>query len=399
VSEVTHFPRILPVLAALLLGVAPCLQSSPAVQHPKEAAAPAQPAQTGTAEPVAAAPVMPEDAALTKADGAAPAKPEDAAPAKPEATAKAKSQSDLLRIERGEGLLPLLIPRDEELIFNVRVDLGIGMPKLGTVTLTSKVEPHRGSLLVRDPKLAANGEAAELAAIANGGNAFYRLLEHRTSRLQPQAWPNIVHQSTQTGTENRKREQHIGFKEQGYVTRFRNDGHCRGCDLQTHFVEGTWTWSDPKHCKSCKSAEHRVWRDLQERPIPVGTVDMVTAVALARSMVLEDVNEVTFPLIDEEELWNLTVSRGENRRIEVDAGRFDATHILLDTQPAAGENAKPEDFHGLFGIHGTVSIWFDTKTGVPVLISGNVPLGPITLTAEVQLASYRGTPEGFAPAP
>ena len=317
--------------------------------------------------------------------------------------------ADLLRVERGEGLLPLLISRNEELTFNVRLNLGLVSPDVGTVILESKVSPFRASALLARQPGSVDGERAELSATAKGGYAVYNLLEVRSSMILPQAWPHIVHRSTQTGTESRRREQLIGLKppaegeepggEPEYFTRYRADGHCWGCELQQHFVEPTWSWNKAHHFEKCKRAEHRVWRDYQERALPEGTVDMVTAVTLGRSMLLLGVNEVKFPMIDEEQLWDLTVSRGRTKRVKVDAGRFDASEILLKSQPAKGENAKPEDFQGLFGIHGTVSIWFDTKTGVPVLISGSVPMGPFTLNAEVQLASYRGTPAGFAPVP
>jgi hypothetical protein len=300
--------------------------------------------------------------------------------------------------ERGPGLMPVLVARDEELTMSVRVKLGIaGSPRLGTVVLHSRVVPNRGSVLVRDAAPEAAGERAELIAEAKGGNSLYHLHEVRKSLLLPQDYPRIKHSSVQTGSENRKREQEIGLRDGEWLTRFRGDHHCGGCELQQHFVEPTWAWQDPRHCKKCKRAEHRVWREWQQRPLPVGAVDMVTAVTLGRTLLLLGESEMTFPLIDEEELWELTIRTGRVERISVDAGQFDATEILLQTRPAPGEDADPEDFKGLFGIHGTVSIWFDTKTGVPVQISGTVPLGPFTLDARVELESYRGTPAGFAP--
>lgn len=300
--------------------------------------------------------------------------------------------------DRGPGRLPVAVARGEVLTMNVRVKLGIaGSPRLGTVTLTSRVVPHRASLLRRDAEVDTALERAELIAVAKGGNALYQLIEERKSLLLPQAWPHIRHTSVQTGSENRKRQQDHGWGEDGYHTRYRKDHHCGGCKLQQHFVEPTWSWQDPRHCRKCKRAEHRVWREWRDRPIPEDSVDMVTAVMLGRTMLLLDQDEMTFPLIDEEKLWELHIRRGRSERIDVDAGEFDATEILLDTQPAEGEDSDPEDFKGLFGIHGTVSIWFDSKTGVPVRISGVVPLGPFTLDARVELATFRGTPAGFAP--
>lgn len=372
-------------------------------------AAAAQAVEGPTSAPEAAPEVAPvvvepeiEPAQDPEPQAAAPAA-QKAAPAEDEpAKAARKSWGDDPRLEgmfvfdRGEEQFPVAVARNEELTMNVRVKLGI-TTKLGTVTLTSRVVPHRGSVLVRDAQSSTGLERAELIAFAKGGNALYHLEEERKSLLLPQAWPRIRHTSVQTGTESRKREQEIGLGEEGFHTRFRGDHHCGGCELRQHFVEPTWAWQDPHHCKKCKRAEHRVWREWQDRPVPEGTVDMVTAVMLGRSMLLLGERDLTFPLIDEEKLWQLRIRRGRSERIEVDAGEFDATEILLETQPAPGEDADPEDFKGLFGIHGTVSIWFDTRTGVPVQISGVVPLGPFTLDATVELASYRGTPAGFAP--
>lgn len=403
------FPRtLLPSLA-----LASCVGAAP---RPAESVAAPQVADYGEQEELddlAALEQAPAvDPAAAREPDQAPAPPREpeqpaAAPQEPAAAEPAAARDPrlddprlegMLVFERGPGLMPVLIARDEELSMGVRVRLGIaGSPRLGTVLLRSKVVPNRGSLLVRGASTDAKGERAELIAEAKGGNSLYNLHEIRKSLLLPQAWPRIKHTSVQTGTESRMREQEIGLGEQGPYTRFRGDHHCRGCDLEHHFVEPTWAWQDPQHCKKCKRAEHRVWREWQERALPAGAVDMVTAVTLGRSMLLLGEREMTFPLIDEEELWELTIRTGRVERINVDAGQFDATEILLETRPAPGEDAKPEDFKGLFGIHGTVSIWFDTKTGVPVRISGTVPLGPFTLDARVELESYRGTPAGFAP--
>lgn len=378
----------------------------PSESAPVQAEAPTEPAAHAAPAPVPEQP--PPAQSLPQEQVVLPVQPVAAAPTPASSTPASSSaprvQADdprlegLLVFERGEGLMPVLVARDEELTMNVRVRLGLaGSPRLGTVVLRSKVVPNRGSVLVQRPSAEAKGERAELTAEAQGGNSLYHLHEIRKSLLLPQDWPRIKHTSVQTGTESRMSEQEIGRGEQGHRTRFRGDHHCRGCQLPQHFVEPTWAWQDPQHCKKCKRAEHRVWREWQERALPEGAVDMVTAVTLGRSMLLLGEREMTFPLIDKEELWQLTVRTGRSERIEVDAGSFDATEILLETRPAPGEDAKPEDFKGLFGIHGTVSIWFDTRTGVPVRISGSVPLGPFTLDARVELASYRGTPAGFEP--
>ena len=44
----------------------------------------------------------------------------------------------------------------------------------------------------------------------------------------------------------------------------------------------------------------------QTREIPPGTLDMLSAVYLARTMVREGVENVSFPLVDKQKLWNVS---------------------------------------------------------------------------------------------
>jgi hypothetical protein len=141
-----------------------------------------------------------------------------------------------------------------------------------------------------------------------------------------------------------------------------------------------------------------MWKAPVAKPVPEGTVDMVTAMLLARSLVQHGKSSTSFTLLDKDDLWEVDVSLGRRETRSVRAGKFEALEVLLVTRPAAGEPAKESDFKGLFGLHGTISIWFHAATGVPVEISGTVPAGPIELDVAIELARYRGTPEAFAPA-
>jgi hypothetical protein len=59
-------------------------------------------------------------------------------------------------------------------------------------------------------------------------------------------------------------------------------------------------------------------------------------------------------------------------------------------------SGKSEKFKGLFGIHGSLSIWLEKETGVPVSIEGILPAGPLNVGINLRLKGFRGTPEGFA---
>ena len=310
-----------------------------------------------------------------------------------------------LRVERGEQHLPLLIPRDEELVYSVTLNLGpLGDPVVGRVTITSQVRPYQPNLLLMGAASAEDassaddvtGETGFIEARASGAYAVYELQDSITCTILPQKWPSLIHRQVQTGSENRKREVMLGWREGTFSGLYRRDGHCKRCKLRTHFVKPTWAWQDERHCKKCRRGEHRVWREPEFREFPEESVDMLGAVFLARSMLQLDQRRSQFPLVDKDELWTVKISQGEKRRQKVPAGTFDAVEVELVTKIPKSEKDREvdEQFAGLFGIHGTLSIWMH-PTGVPVRIRGKVPVGPINLDVSIKLKSYRGTPPDF----
>jgi hypothetical protein len=122
---------------------------------------------------------------------------------------------------------------------------------------------------------------------------------------------------------------------------------------------------------------------------------MLTAIQLARTMIADDEDSLKLVLIDKLELWDVTLSRGASKFQKVRAGVFDAVEIRMVTRPPAGAEGRDNDFEGLFGIKGSISMWFDADTGVPILIEGEVPVGPVDLSVRVELKYFAGTPAGF----
>ncbi len=306
-----------------------------------------------------------------------------------------------LRIPRGPEWDPIEVPRDEQLDYVVEIDVGIlGDLSVGKVTLSSGLEPY-------NPGLPASGgtvppEAPRwvgwIRSQARGSYLGYELKHDLDVRHLPQPWPSVFYRDTQAGSENRRRELKLGVLDGKLTALFRSDGHCSGCSNPEHFVESAWLWGKPYHCKKCKRAEHRVWDSSVSRTIPPGTVDLLSAVYLARAMVRDGRDKSTFPVIDKQKLWVLTVSRGRRRDIETPAGHFACVLVQLQTEIPPGEPRDKKEFEGLFGIQGSIRIWMDAKTGVPVMISGDLPVPVIkTLDLNIKLCSYRGTPARFAP--
>ncbi len=299
---------------------------------------------------------------------------------------------ELFRLERGTGEVTLVLPRDETLVYEVHLNLGwLGSPDVGKVTMSSVVRPFYS-----DNQDSPAGEQAQLSGRAEGSYKVYTLDNLISATLLPQPWPRLVHRNLQTGTENRTRELWFGLQDGKEVSRYRNDGHCKGCDDKKHFVSGSWPWQKDEHCKKCKRHEHRVWKDPKLREIPAGTFDMLTAVHLARSMVIDGRACMEFPLVDRSDLWRLQLTRGKSKEIETSAGKFRCVAIELRTSaPEGTAGSETDKFEGLFGIHGTISIWMEAGSGVPVRIDGTVPAGPIELDATIELRSARGAPSSF----
>ncbi len=317
------------------------------------------------------------------------------------ATTPGSKHPDALLFDRGEGELALWIPRNESLTFRVVLELGpLGDINAGEVELSSGVERYVSGLPARGATESKPGELETgwIRSHASGSYAGYHLDHELRARVLPQTWPRVFYTDTQSGSENRRRELKLGLQDGAHVASYRSDGHCKGCDNAEHFVKSVWSWGKPYHCEKCKIAAHRVWKEPVRRPLPPGAVDMLSAVYLARSLVREGRSATEFPLIDKQQLWQVHLVRGANhRRITTPAGTFNAQEIKLSTSVPRGETNTSKGFEGLFGIRGTLQIWLEMETGVPVLIEGELPVPVLgSLDVRVELKSRRGTPRTFS---
>ena len=224
------------------------------------------------------------------------------------------------------------------------------------------------------------GEACSIKLYAEGSAFGYELKSTLETRILPQDWPRLYYQqSSETSRGVRRREVMVGRKEGALRSSYRGD-------TSKGAPEG-----------------QRIWRAEKERAVPEGTLDMLTAVFMARALIRERVDSLTFPLIDTDRLWQLNLRRGGERRMETDAGTFDVIEVVLEPSPYAGEplSEKAAQFEGVFGIQGSIHLWVEKQTGIAVRIQGVLPIGNglIKLGIDVVLDSFSGTPETFAPLP
>ncbi len=321
-------------------------------------------------------------------------------PAQPAADAAEKEfEGEGLAFQRSEGQLGVWVPKAETLEFDVLVDLPVfGKVTAGQVVLSARVEPYVPGLLASSKPDAPREWMGSVESVATGSHLGYTLHEVLKARLLPQAFPRMYYTDVQTGSENRRKELKLGTKEGKYVDNYRNDGHCKGCNNREHFIDSNWLWGKPSHCDGCKRGEHRVWRPDKTRDVPEGTLDMLSAVYLARTMVREGHMQETLSMVDELKLWNVQLTQGEKKRLEVPAGKFDCVEVRLKSSVPPGEPPPKDGFEGLFGLKGTIQVWLDARYGVPVQIQGEFPIKLLSsnLDVYVQLKGFRGSAKGFA---
>mgnify|MGYP000467278971 CR=1 FL=1 len=309
----------------------------------------------------------------------------DAPKAEETKTVEAAAPEPALLLDRGEGELPLPVPRGEELVFRARVRLGPVDTRVGTITLSSGVEPFRESLLFAAGDGARDKLTAWVRARAVGNHTFYSMDSTLESRFQPQVWPALVHTMVQKGTENRRREILVGERDGKSVRSYRSDTN-KGAPSGT-----------------------RIWRSARIDPCPPGAVDSIACVYLLRSMLEHKRETLEFPMLDKERLWWVRAELGKAQRISTHAGDFDARPVRLAStklDPAKYKeqiddlerpDAADPEFQGPFGIQGDIRLWVESNTGVPVWIEGDLPIGFVTLQLDIQLERFRGTPIGFRP--
>lgn len=293
--------------------------------------------------------------------------------ARPEATSVPAQEEGFL-VGGGASRFGLVLPRNEELVYEASVSLGILELAAGEVEQFCRVEPYRRSVFLAAAAEGQGDEAATIQIHAEGEHSFYRLDSTISARHLPQDWPRIIYRSVSKGSSTRRRETLIGLR------------------------DGKPTVSYRKDTSKGAPKGSRIWKDPIVAEIPEDSVDMLTAVFLCRVLMRDHLDELTFPLVDKTNVWSLTLRRGQRGSVKTPAGTFDAVEVILAPEPyGEGTAEEGETFKGLFGLHGSIHLWVEAKTGIAVRIQGDLPAGPVTLNIDVRLKRSSGVPEGFRP--
>jgi len=312
------------------------------------------------------------------ASAAAAAPPQDERPPQAETTPAAApvETPPPLEVRVGDGLLALLVPRAEQLEYRAELELAGVDIDVGRVTLDASVKPYQVGLFAprsEGPPL----ETGRVHARARGEYGVYSMDSNIETLFQPQAWPALVHQFEQKGTERRRRELLVGARDGVGRASFRSD---------------TRNGAPPGA---------RIWRNATEFDAPLGTLDTLGAVYVVRSMVRDGRDVATLHLLDKDRVWEVVLTLGEPLGVETPAGRFQAREVRLATRriSTAGvpiDDEEGEEFTGPFGIRGQIRLYVERYTGVPLVVQGRIPAGPIDIDLDIRLIRHAGTPPQFA---
>ncbi len=270
--------------------------------------------------------------------------------------------------------LRLEIPRNESLEYTANVAVGFVEASVGRVVQNCTVSPYKRSVLLRRGAQEGGQERAKVEISATGSYVVYELKTRIAAGHLPQAWPAITYDYESTGTKRRRRQNLIGVR------------------------AGKPTSSERRDTSNGAPEGARIWREPHYREIPKNTLDMLSSVLMTRTLIKEGLDELSFPMVEKDRLWKVTLSRGVEKRMKLRAGTFDVVEVLLKPEPYQDENIaaeKVDKFKGLFGIHGTIHLWVEKHTGVAVRIQGDIPAGPVTLGVDVILKKFSGTPPEF----
>ncbi len=124
-------------------------------------------------------------------------------------------------------------------------------------------------------------------------------------------------------------------------------------------------------------------------PIQDEVNDILFTLYFARNIGDKIGNSRHYWLVEKDYVWKVLVSVLEEKKIKLGTlGTFDALRIAIEPDYSE-QKEKGVQFKGLFGVAGSLDIWVDKKTRIPLIVKGRVPFVYILRpTVSVILTDY-----------
>ena len=273
----------------------------------------------------------------------------------------------------------------ERLSYEARVWKGFRLFGLSVGTTTFEVKESK------DPRFPG---ATLLRAKAEGGALGYSVTATAESFLDPATQLPLWADLRQEGSEVSHKQMRFEGGEAVYVKR----KHCnrwRTCTNQDHFVSversrglfrGTETVQE--HCRNsddCTEGKHYFWEERHRHTLDRPTYDLLSVIYVSRGLDLAVGGPAeAVRIVNDHDLWDVKIRATGRETVEVPGGTYQALKIEITPVPVSQGTTLREEFQGLFGIKGSIELWIDEKTRIPVKIRGVVPFG-VDLNMEISL--------------
>lgn len=141
--------------------------------------------------------------------------------------------------------------------------------------------------------------------------------------------------------------------------------------------------------KTVEEMDVAEWDEPKSFPFEGDLNDILYTAYFARDIGDKVGTSRNYYLVEKDYVWKVLVTIVEEKVLDLGkAGKFDA--IRLAVQPDYSKDKETEkDFAGLFGVEGSLILWVDKKTRVPLIVQGRVPfVSVIRPTITVKLQDY-----------
>lgn len=146
----------------------------------------------------------------------------------------------------------------------------------------------------------------------------------------------------------------------------------------------------PGRFTSVEKMDAAPWENRSTFTVGPDVNDILYTLYFARDIGDRVGNKKHYWFVEKTKIWKTGVAITGEERLDLGrAGRFDALKVAIEPD-YADDPETGEKFSGLFGVTGTLEVWVDKKTRIPLIVRGRVPFVYILRpTVTVILQDYR----------
>lgn len=153
-------------------------------------------------------------------------------------------------------------------------------------------------------------------------------------------------------------------------------------------MEGTYRRKKGRF-STVEEMDEAPWEKGSTFPIHDMVNDILFTLYFARDIGDEVGKSEHYWFVEKSYVWKTVVTVSGEKRLDLGrAGEFDALKVTIEPDYSA-QPEKGEKFAGLFGVEGSLEVWVDRKTRIPLIVRGRVPFAYVLRpTVSVILQDY-----------